>query len=179
MKLGSQESMMSDIFEKKKSPFYHFGQLMRLGKLPRDDFHRYLSERLASCFPEQQSNELSGNILDYTNCHPYYSQQLAANVWQLRMLQPESTQPISDAIRQIITSHSLDYERLWASFNRTNRWLLQRLASGNSLQTSEYPTSTLYSALKQLQKKGYVIYTDSYELEDPFFKEWLLKEMHA
>lgn len=95
------------------------------------------------------------------------------------MLQPESTQPISDAIRQIITSHSLDYERLWASFNRTNRWLLQRLASGNSLQTSEYPTSTLYSALKQLQKKGYVIYTDSYELEDPFFKEWLLKEMHA
>ena len=42
--LGSQESMMTDIFEKKKSPFYHFGELMRLSKLPRDDFHRYLSE---------------------------------------------------------------------------------------------------------------------------------------
>ena len=32
--LGSQESMMTDIFENKKSPFYHFGELMRLGKLP-------------------------------------------------------------------------------------------------------------------------------------------------
>ena len=28
--LGSQESMMREIFEKKKSPFYHFGQLMYL-----------------------------------------------------------------------------------------------------------------------------------------------------
>ena len=45
--LGSQESMMTDIFENKKSPFYHFGEMMRLGKLPREDFHRYLSERLA------------------------------------------------------------------------------------------------------------------------------------
>lgn len=43
--LGSQESMMTDIFERKKSPFYHFGEMMRLGKLPREDFHRYLSER--------------------------------------------------------------------------------------------------------------------------------------
>ena len=47
--LGSQESMMTDIFEKKKSPFYHFGELMRLGKLPREDFHHYLSERLKPC----------------------------------------------------------------------------------------------------------------------------------
>jgi len=29
--------------------------------------------------------------------------------------------------------------------------------------------------LKRLQKDGYVIYTDHYELEDPFFKEWILK----
>lgn len=35
---GSQESMMTDIFENNKSPFYHFGEMMRLGKLPREDF---------------------------------------------------------------------------------------------------------------------------------------------
>ena len=176
--LGSQESMMTDIFEKKKSPFYHFGQLMRLGKLPRADFHRYLSERLATCFPEQ-CDELSDQILDYTGCHPYYSQQLAANIWQTGVLNPESTRPFNDAIRHIIVSHGLDYERLWANLSRTNKWLLQRLASGGSLQTGEYPTSTMYSALKRLQKEGYVIYADGYELEDPFFKEWVLKEMYG
>ena len=32
--LGSQESMMTDFFERVKSPFYHFGMLMRLNKIP-------------------------------------------------------------------------------------------------------------------------------------------------
>ena len=110
--LGSQESMMTEIFENKKSPFYHFGELMRLSKLPRDDFFRYLSERLAGCYPEN-CGELANRILDYTACHPYYSQQLASNVWQVGMLQPETPDPVGKAITYIVTSHSLDYERLW------------------------------------------------------------------
>jgi hypothetical protein len=80
------------------------------------------------------------------------------------------------AIDHIVTTHGLDYERLWMNFNRTNKWILQRLASNESLQTGEYRTSTIYSALKRLQREGYVVYTASYELEDPFFREWILKE---
>ena len=45
--LGSQESMMTDIFENKKSPFYHFGELMRLAKLPRDEYHLQCIEATA------------------------------------------------------------------------------------------------------------------------------------
>ena len=172
--LGSQESMMTDIFERKKSPFYHFGQLMRLGKLPREDFYQYLTDRLESCFAEKSST-LANKILDYTNCHPYYTQQLASNVWQIGILQPEKSDVIISAISQIVTTHGLDYERLWMNFNRTNKWILQRLAFDGHLQTGEHRTSTIYSALKRLQKEGYVIYSDHYELEDPFFKEWIIK----
>ena len=171
--LGSQESIMTDIFEKKKSPFYHFGELMRLGKLPRDDFHRYLKERLAACFPESH-DELSDRILDYTRCHPYYTQQLAASVWQIGMLQPDTEDALTAAITQIVRAHGLDYERLWMNFNRTNKWILQRLATAKPLQSGEHRVSTIYSALKRLQKDGYVIYTDRYELEDPFFRAWLI-----
>ena len=174
--LGSQESMMTEIFEMKKSPFYHFGQLMRLGKLPREEFHQYLSERLARCFPED-CGELSDRILDYTGCHPYYTQQLAANVWQIAVLQPDNDDVFKAAIEQIVTTHGLDYERLWMNFNRTNKWILQRLATNEALQSGDYRTSTVYSALKRLQKEGSVIYSDRYELEDPFFKEWILKSM--
>ena len=174
--LGSQESMMTDIFENKKSPFYHFGELMRLGKLPRDDFYRYLSERLAAAFPENYG-ELSDSILDYTGCHPYYSQQLAANVWQIGVMQPCLEDPIGAAVDHIVKSHGLDYERLWINLKRTNRWILQRLASGKPLQSGEYRTSTVYSALKRMQKDGYVIYSDRYEIEDPFFRQWILGEM--
>ena len=174
--LGSQESMMTDIFEKKKSPFYHFGELMRLGKLPREDFHKYLSERLKECFPNN-SNEIADRILDYTFCHPYYSQQLAANVWSIGVLQPEKEDVIGTAIDYIVTTHGHDYERLWMNFNRTNKWILQRLAKDGMLQTGEHRTSTVYSALKRLQKDGYVIYTNRYELEDPFFREWIIRGM--
>ena len=174
--LGSQESMMTEIFERKKSPFYHFGQLMRLDKLPREEFHNYLSERLKNCFP-QNCDDLSDSILDYTGCHPYYSQQLAANVWNVGTLQPEQTDPIETAIDYIVTSHGLDYERMWMNISRTSKWILQRLASKSILQTGEYPTSTIYSALKRLQKDGYVIYADRYEIEDPFFREWIIREM--
>ena len=170
--LGSQESMMTDIFENKKSPFYHFGQLMRLGKLPREDFHQYLSARLSSIFPDG-SDELADLILDYTSCHPYYSQQLASNVWQMGVLQPGIERPFEAAISQIVTAHGLDYERLWMNFNRTNRWILKTLSANKSLQSGGHSTSTIYSALKRMQKDGYVIYSDRYELEDPFFREWI------
>ncbi|MBO4511999.1 MAG: ATP-binding protein [Victivallales bacterium] len=173
--LGSQESMMADIFEDKKSPFYHFGELMRLEKLPRDDFHNYLSERLKGVFPGK-CNEIADRILDYTGCHPYYSQQLAANVWQVGVLLPDTADAVQTAIDNIVKAHGLDYERLWMKFNRTNRWILQQLARGTSLQTGEHRTSTVYSALKRLQKEGYVIYSDHYELEDPFFRQWIWEE---
>ena len=170
--LGSQESMMTDIFENKKSPFYHFGELMRLGKLPREDFRRYLSERLAGVFAER-NGEVADRILDYTGCHPYYSQQLASNVWQTAVLQPETADVVQAAIDHIVKAHGLDYERLWMKFNRTDRWILQRLATGETLQAGEHRTSTIYSALKKLQREGYVIYADRYELEDPFYRQWI------
>jgi len=170
--LGSQESMMTDIFENKKSPFYHFGEMMRLGKLPREDFHRYLSERLAECFPDS-CNRISDEILDITDCHPYYSQQLAANVWQIGVLTPNEKKPLECAVEHIVTTHSLDFERLWMHQNRTNKWILQRLSSNQSINNGEYRTSTIYSALKRLQKDGFVIYSDRFELEDPFFKRWI------
>ena len=45
---------------------------------------------------------------------------------------------------------------------------------GGALQTGEHRTSTVYSALKRLQKDGYVIYSDHYELEDPFYRQWIV-----
>ena len=176
--LGSQESMMADIFENKRSPFYHFGELMRLEKLPRNDFHNYLSERLKGVFREK-SSEIADRILDYTGCHPYYSQQLAANVWQVGVLQPATADVVQTAIDNIVKAHGLDYERLWMKFNRTNRWILQRLVIGAPLQSGEHRTSTVYSALKRLQKEGYVIYSDHYELEDPFYRQWIIEEQYG
>ena len=66
--LGSMESMMRDIFEKKNSAFYHFGQLITLDKIPYDDFYNYLIKGFSDkC---QNNNRLSVNM-DYLHRVPF------------------------------------------------------------------------------------------------------------
>ena len=166
--LGSQESMMESIFEKKKSPFYHFGQLMRLTKIPHEDFKQYVAERL--------NDNLAEEILALTDCHPYYTQQIAAQVWDLVNYEHESTDIISKAVERLVMLHDLDFERLWLNFNKSDRRVLQELSKpngNNPLADRTTPTSTTFSILKKLMKQGYVIKTDRYEIEDPFFRRWV------
>lgn len=80
--LGSEESMMTAIFEDIKSPFFHFGALMHLGKIPYQDFYDFLTERFAVIRKEQAAED-ARQILDLTKCHPFYTQQLAAVFWDL------------------------------------------------------------------------------------------------
>ena len=47
----------------------------------------------------------------------------------------------------------------------------------NPAQDRNQPTSTMTSALLRLSKKGYIFRSDRYEIEDPFFRKWILKNM--
>lgn len=171
--LGSQESMMTDIFEKKKSPFYHFGQLMHLYRIPENDFRRYVSDRLPNYVDNAPMVE---EIFAFTKCHPYYTQQLSSAVWEL-MAYPRITENVVEqAIEQQIREHDLDYERLWNSLNRTDRSVLRQLClSINPMTNRLDPTSTTYSSLKRMLKSGLLIKENGYSIEDPFFNRWLLK----
>lgn len=171
--LGSQESMMTDIFEKKKSPFYHFGQLMHLYSIPESDFSLYVAERL----PDYVDNDpIVDEILAFTKCHPYYTQQLSSAVWELMTYQRVTENVVEVAIEQQICEHDLDYERLWNSLNRTDRGTLQQLCQGINPMTNRLdPTSTTYSSLKRLLKSGLLIKENGFSIEDPFFNRWLVK----
>ena len=173
--LGSQESMMTDIFERKKSPFYHFGQLMRLDKIPYDDFRAYISARLPLKEPARLE-AIVEEILSFTNLHPYYTQQLSAQVWDLMTYDNlvETVVPVS--ISKIVRIHDLDFERLWLNFNRTDRSIMLTLSKGlNPMQNRQMASSTTFSAIKRLMKAGYIIRVNDYEIEDPFFKEWIIR----
>lgn len=174
--MGSQESMMEDIFEKKKSPFYHFGYRLTLKKIPYEDFHTYISDRLPA-MPGINPGDIADEILHFTNVHPYYSQQLAAAVFNMITYNHLTTNVVESAIRQQAQEHDLDYERLWVAMKRTDRMILTMLAQRrNPLTERRIPSSTAFSAIKRLVKQGYVIKSESYELEDPFFGRWILGE---
>ena len=173
--LGSQESMMTEIFERKKSPFYHFGKLMHLNKIPYEDFREYVAARLPIEEPEKL-HEIVEKIISFTNLHPYYTQQLSAQVWDMITYEGIVDGVVEEAIETIVRTHDLDFERLWLNFNRTDRSIMVSLCSGkNPLQNRMVASSTSYSGIKRLMKSGYVIRLAEYELEDPFFKEWIIR----
>lgn len=171
--LGSQESMMTDIFERVKSPFYHFGQLMHLGKIPYDDFFEFIKTRMKPV-AKDYNEAIAKAILDFTGCHPYYTQQLSARCWEVLQVDDVAGDPVAYAINDLVNAHDLDFERIWLMLNRTSRRILQMLSLGKApYQDRNLPASTSYSALKKLMKDGYVIRTDAYEIEDPFFRMWI------
>lgn len=174
--LGSEESMMTAIFEDIKSPFFHFGSLMRLGRIPEEDFRCFLTERLAAVRGEKAEKDAL-EILAITKCHPFYTQQLAAVLWdQCERGNQDAT--VQNAAHRILESLSTSYTVLWSRLNRTNRRVLETLSRGAGLQEiRDYPTSTVYTAAARLKKDGILVREDNFDLEDPFFSLWINRTM--
>jgi AAA+ ATPase superfamily predicted ATPase len=169
--LGSMESMMTAIFESKKSPFFHFGHLMRLGKLPHPDLYEYLRSRFAQI--TDRSADVATDILAFTRLHPYYTQQLAFYYWMYLEKNPYSAEALDEVSAALIVAHDKDYESLWNTLSKTDKKLLIALSTQEAISTLSLPSSTAYSALKRLAAKGFVIRNDTYEPEDPFFSRWI------
>ncbi len=126
--------------------------------------------------PASQKASITEEILKFTDVHPYYTQQLAAAVYNALVYGKITENVVVYAVKRQVEEHSLDYERLWANMNRTDRKVMLSLANKkNPITDRSVPTSTSFSSIKRLLKQGYVIKTVGYELEDPFFGEWILE----
>ena len=182
--LGSLESMIEKMFLGKKSPFYHFGSLMRLDTIDTKDFLAYLINGLST--HSSNAADLSAEILQVTKCHPYYTQQLAYYVWEIIARSKDAKNPVEKAIGELILAQDNSYERLWDTFNTTDRKIMINLAlyklqplSFEFLQKTEnMPASTASTSLLRLSRDGYLHKKNSaYLFEDPFFEKWLLERL--
>jgi hypothetical protein len=181
--LGSQESLIREIFEKKKSPFYHFGYLMTLNRIPAREFRSFLETRFKNIAPAP--GKLADGILEITKSHPYYTQLLAFTIWEILERRQKEAAPVETAIDRIIKVHDNDYERLWGTLNSTDMKILLGISADEKLLTSAdflntYKTdsaSTIQSGIKRLIQKGFVIRLNGkYEIDDPFFSIWLKRK---
>jgi AAA+ ATPase superfamily predicted ATPase len=179
--MGSSESMIREIFEKKNSPFYRFGSLMTLGKIGQDKFTQFLIGKFAVI--TDKSKELSESILGITESHPYYTQQLAFTVWELIVRSGYSSDIVKTAADEIVRSHDNDYERLWNTLNRTDMIVLTGMSVSDLSPLSDefsrlYGTgasSTVFSTLQRLARKGMLVKDGSvYKIDDPFFIRWIV-----
>jgi uncharacterized protein len=129
------------------------------------------------------SKVISDEILKFTKCHPYYTQQLAFMVWERLTDNADLTTVTKQAIDEIIQIHDMDFERLWGTFNKTDQKLLIGIAETGLTPLSEAfyrkydlgAPSTVFSSLKRVMKNGYIIKSGTkHELDDPFFSNWII-----
>ena len=179
--MGSSESMIREIFEKKDSPFYRFGILYPLGKIQEVKFRLFLEYNFTGVAGDPRT--ISGDILKITGSHPYYTQQLAFMVWELLNRKGKAQEVVAElAADEIVRSHDNDFEMLWNTLNRTDMMLLAGMSESNISPLSDEfrkqfgtgASSTVFSTLQRLIKKGMVIRDEmGYFIDDPFFRRWI------
>ena len=171
---------MQGIFEDVKAPFYRFGYVMRLGKIAEENFKEYILNGIADM--TEEAGRIADQILARSHCHPYYTQQLAYEVWDVLRAEVPYTDAVDHAVNTIVLHHDNDYERLWLTLNKQDMKVMTGLALSDHPATSfdfqmqfhTGSTSTTYSALQRLIMRGLVVKdAQHYEIEDPFFTEWL------
>ncbi len=77
---GSKMTMMMEIFNNTRKPFYKFGELIYLNRIKPDRLREYVQQAFRSTGKEI-SMEICNKIIDTVENHPYYLQQFARNIW--------------------------------------------------------------------------------------------------
>ncbi|MFH1996733.1 MAG: ATP-binding protein [Candidatus Omnitrophota bacterium] len=181
--IGSQESMIREIFQNKKNPFYKFGRHMNLRKIPEDEFSDFVIKRFSS--QHIDAREIVKEILIFTDCHPYYTQQLCHEIYLLSGKKILTKGVINKAVDQIATEHHADYSRWWGSLTNTERKVIIGITSGDHNPTSQgfirkygiKSASTSGSVVSKLITLGTLVKKneEKIKIEDPFWREWILK----
>ena len=77
---GRHKHMMDSIFQTSSAPFYRFGDLFNLDRIPREDWVSFIVARF-NATGKSISEAIAGRIADTADRYSHYVQQLAFHVW--------------------------------------------------------------------------------------------------
>lgn len=77
---GSKKHLMTNLFQNKRMPFYQFGEMIFLDKIPKEDWIKYITTQFESR-GKHISTELALKICEAVDNYSSYVQQLSWNVF--------------------------------------------------------------------------------------------------
>lgn len=72
---GSQQQLMNELFTSPKHPFFRSTQMMKLEKLDREVYKDFIVSMFQK-YNKEISKDIAGEILEWSNVHTFYVQQL-------------------------------------------------------------------------------------------------------
>jgi len=175
--MGSKRHMLMRMFNDESRPFYKFSKPMELGRIPKQDFKKFISNKFEKS-GGRISDKVVEAILNLTEAHPYFTQQLCYELWFISKKVTDWAL-VQNAIDKIIMHEKKNYLATMDSLTPLQRRFLRGLAmegdvsvfSSDFMEKYELKThSHVQRLVKSLEKKGVL---DDGKIVDIFFKEWL------
>lgn len=185
--MGSKRHLIDFLFFDKKEPLYLIGKHLPLGKIPAQNFNEFILQRFVLTGVNIKQDQVQ-SILDITQCHPYYTQALCHEVWNLALESKNVTsENIKSAIAQLIFREAYAYTTIWDSLTAKQQSFLFALAKEKEakvlskdfvIRYNLESTSTVQKIVKSLVKREIIErINESYRICDLFFAEWIKREI--
>ena len=172
---------MIDLFADSNNPFYKFGDMLFLQKIPRDEWVKFIVKRFKDT-DKSISEELAGYVADKVENHPYYVQQLSQLSW-FRTSKECTKSAVDESFDGLEAQLALVFSLMLDSLTPSQIGFMQAVANGETKFSSQevlskyrLGSSANVTAIKHaLEKKELIdVLPDIINLQDPVFKHWLL-----
>jgi len=179
---GSKRHMLMDVFTSASMPFYKFGDIIFLQKIDEKELVSFIIRRFAET-GKKINDDHARLITTYAECHPYYVQQLAQQVW-LRTDKICNEKIVNISHENLVMQLSMLFQTLTDELSNTQINFIQailkealQLSSKKTLHEFNLGTSANILRIKQAltNKEIIEVQGDKIAFLDPIYKYWLKK----
>jgi len=184
---GSEPTLMERMLGPKR-PFYKAGPVMRLDKIPADEFATFIDAKFARSGMKPDEG-LGAAIVELAGNLPYDVQRLAHETWddaRGRRRRRVSLDDLHDALRRLLSEQQTMFEALWQRMTLAQRAVLRAVVveEGRDLLSADVRTrhrlggpSTVQAALGALLRDD-VLARDGkrYAVVDSLLREWVARQ---
>lgn len=188
--MGSKRHLLDELFLDKNKPLYRIAKSVPLGKIKPENLKNFIHSRFKSINMNIDAN-LVDEILKITACHPYYTQQLCHEVFNVGFSKEEThtitLKDIKAAEDKCISAQSYAYSTIWDGLAGKQKDLILALTLNPeaNIYSQEFLSkhelgipATVQTAVRALEKKGLLDRANgSYSISDVFFIEWIKRKI--
>ena len=183
---GSEPSLMERMLTPRR-PFYKAGPVMRLEKIPADEFAAFLEARFTKSGIRPEPG-LGLAVVDLAGNLPYDVQRLAHETWDEVRVGSRKRATLDDlhqALKRLLVEQETMFEALWQRLTLPQRAVLRSvvLEDGRELMSADNRTrhrlggaSTVQAALGALRRDDVIAREgDRYVVVDSLLREWVAR----
>ncbi len=177
---GSKRHMLMDVFASPSMPFYKFGDLVFLEKIPLEHWGPFIESRFRETGKKITLTQ-AGRIAATVDLHPYYVQQLAQICW-LRTEKKVKDAIIEEATEHLVLQLSMLFHGITEglttpqiSFLRALTDGIEKLSAAETVRRYRLGSSAHIAVIKKALIKKEIIddHGGSLSLLDPVYSLWL------